>query len=748
MSNLIEKLIDEINSNNETQIFEIIKELNKFPIRFSELIELKDFILSNMDKIPLNETSHLIEFLIFFEKFDLENPEENFEKILTKYKEKINYFNPEELVILIYNLSKFRIFEKNLWEELLKIIGSQLNKLTTTSLSKLFLALSMLKFSKDEIFGKEDSAENQIFIDIIHFLSKNLLEIKSDDVFRICISLTKRPITSMQVPEALMKRMSEVFQENLNEYDLYQISHILLLFSETNVITDSLFVAVESEIINNYFEKIDDLKKFPETQINLSSVLEDLSKISFSFALLIRGSLTYWHKFFKCCISLKENISTNTIESLNFIIYRGIDYFSRHFSFDNLNKNLLEDCYKNLDELSNIIEAKIINDKLLDSPILDPFSLMMHFARITNNNHLIWNYISQNVMRVLSNPNFQPNPFILSDMTYGFSTYQNALIAENESYFDENRKNCENFEKSFYFKNQKEIWSLIETQILTTAKYLDATYLTNLMIDLAQVNLELKTSWALLTNNFREFLSKGNYDIDNFINVLVMLKRKNLKDKTLWSEIEDYLKKNIQTCDINHLKKIAICLVKANDTDNQGLFSLIANRFIEEDVVADMNFEHFCDLHIPFALIGIGHVKIWNKFEEIFFKNLEQIKEDKPLLLSTIFSFARLNKGSGLVWIKIANIIKEKLVEFDIEDLGHLGVCFKDNIIKHHNLTKILEEDFWGRFINLVDKNISQASMMTCNNLLSVFKENEIVKGNTKIVKKIEERISELSKGK
>ena len=91
---------------------------------------------------------------------------------------------------------------------------------------------------------------------------------------------------------------------------------------------------------------------------------------------------------------LKENITPNTIESLNFIIYRGIDYFSRHFSFDSLNKNLLEDCYKNLDELSNIIETKILKDKILDSPILDPFSLMMHFARITNNNYLIWNYIS------------------------------------------------------------------------------------------------------------------------------------------------------------------------------------------------------------------------------------------------------------------------------------------------------------------------------------------------------------------
>jgi hypothetical protein len=399
-----------------------------------------------------------------------------------------------------------------------------------------------------------------------------------------------------------------------------------------------------------------------------------------------------------------------------------------------------------LDEISNIIEYKIINDKILESNILDPFSLMMHFARITNNNHLIWNYITKNIKTIYSNPKFQANPFLISDTTYAFSTYHNSLINENETSLEESGKNCENYENSFYFKNFNEIWELIEKQILTTAKYFDATYLTNLMIDLTQINLELKKTWALLTNNFREFLRNDNYDIDNFINVIVMLKRKNYKDENLWNEIESYLKKNISNTDITQLKKIAICLVKANDQDSQGLYSLIATRFIENEIISEFNFEHFCDLHIPFALIGIGHDKIWNKFEEIFFKNLEAIKTEKALLLSTIFSFARLNKGSSLVWNKISNTIKEQLSEFDIEDIGHLGVCLKDNIIKKNNLTKILDEEFWRRFIYIIEKNISKATLMTCNNLLGVFKENEIVKGNKKVRETIEKRIAELSK--
>ena len=136
----------------------------------------------------------------------------------------------------------------------------------------------------------------------------------------------------------------------------------------------------------------------------------------------------------------------------------------------------------------------------------------MHYARITNNNYLIWNYITKNIQLVLSNPKFESNPFILSDLSYAFSTYNTSLLAENDQNLEQFGKNCENFENSLYIKNAKVIWDLIENQIVSNAKFLDVTYLTNLMIDISQIEFDMKKSWALLTNNFREFLSKDLYD--------------------------------------------------------------------------------------------------------------------------------------------------------------------------------------------------------------------------------------------
>lgn len=747
ISESIEKLIQEIKSLNEDNIFMIIKQLNSYPIRYGEFLELKELIFNNISNIPITKDVNLIEFINFFDKFDIENYEEHFKKIVPKYEERINYFSPDDLVTIIYNFSKFRIYEKSLWENLLKIISKQIINLKTHSLSKLFLGLSMLKIF-DPVLFKENSTENKIFYDIIGGLSKgdNLKEINSQDVFRVCISLTKKPISSMEVPDNLWIRMQQVFIENLHEYDLYQISQILLLFCETNFISEKLFQAIETEIITSYFDKIAELKKLPDSQVNLGSFLEDICKISFSFALTIKGSLNYWNLFLKSCLNLKNNLTTQSIESLNFIMYRCIDYFSRNFVNDNLNKNLLEECYKNYEDLFQIIEKKIIQEKILDKPDLDPFNMMMPYARMGNNNYLIWNYISNNILNVLQNPQFQMNPFLLSDLTFAFASHTSALIAENENSLENNNKNSENYDKSFYLKNIDKIWEVLESHLINTSKYLDVAYVTNMVMDLSQINLELKKSWNVLADIVREYLSKGGFDIDNFILVLVGLKKRNYQDKNLWNEMEKFLELNIKKINIEQLKRITVALVKAQDTESQNFYALIANRYCDQEIIDKYNFEHFVDLQIPFALIGIGHDKIWNKFEEILFKNLESVKQNKPLLLSTIYSFSRLNKGSSLVWNKFSQIIVDKFDEMDIDDLGHLGICLRENIIKKNNLTKILDDKFWSKFLSKVDNNVSNASLITCNNFLLIFKENDIIKTNPKIIKKIQDRIFSLSK--
>jgi len=749
ISQLIDNLMSEIKSSNEEKIFAIINQLNSYPIRYSEFTELKELILTNISIMSITKDANLIEFLVFFDKFDLENYAEHFAKIVSKYEARFNYMSPEDLVTVIYNFSKFRIYEKTMWDNLLKIIAKQIDQLQTHSLTKLFLGLAMLKVSDPDLFP-ENSAEERIFSSIINSLSKeaHLDKINSQDVFRICISLTKKPINNMDIPDKLWNKMQSVFTANLFEYDLYQISQILLLFCETNFISDSLFSAIETEMMNSYFEKIKELQKLPEKQINLGSLLEDICKISFSFALTIKGSLNYWNNFFKSCLILRNYFNTPVIESLNFIVYRGVDYFSRNFQYDNLNKNLLDECYKNLDQISIAMEEKIFADNLLNRSELDPFNMMMPYARMINNNYKIWNYISQNILNVLQNPQFQMNPFLLSDLTYAFASHYSALLAENENYKLESNslKNCENFENSFYIKNLAKIWEILEDQILKSSKYLEVTYVTNMVVDLSQINLELLKSWTLLADLVRDYMSKGAFDVDNFTLVLIGLKKRNYQDKYLWEEIEKYLAANIKKINLENLKKITLAMVKSHDTESQNIYGLIANRFCDQDIIEKYNFEQFMDLQIPFALIGIANEKIWNKFEEILFKNFETVKNNKPLLLSSIYSFSRLNKGSSLVWNKFAQIISEKLDNFDIDDLGHIGICLRENIISKFNLTKVLNEQFWNNFLGKVDSNIDKASLVTCNNFLIIFKENEIVKTNSKIIKKIQDRITLLSK--
>lgn len=754
ISELIENLISEMKTKNEEKIFQIISQLNSYPIRYSEFLELKELILSNIETIPFTKDQNLIEFLVFFDKFDLEDYATPFGKIAKKYESRFNYLSTEDLVTVIYNFSKFRIYEKQMWENLLTIISKQVSLLQTASLSKLFLGLAMLKVSDPSLFETEQAAteKDKIFLNIISCLEKpeKLSEINSQDVFRVCISLTKKPINSIDVPEKIWAQMQKVFTANLFEYDLYQISQILLLFCEANLIPDSLFTSVETEMINSYFEKITELQKLPESQINLASLLEDICKISFAFALTIKGSLNYWNCFFKSVLVLKAQLNTPAIESLNFILYRGVDYFSRNFAYDNLNKNLLDECFKNLDEISAAMQNKIFADKLLERSELDPFNMMMPQARMANNDYRIWNYISQNILAVLQNPQFQMNPFLLSDLTYAFASHYSALLAENENFALENSsssgKNCENYEKSFYVKNLQKIWDTLETHILSTSKFLDVTYVTNMIVDLSQVNLELKKSWALLADLARDYMSKGAFDVDNFTLALIGLKKRNYQDANLTQEMEKFLSANIKKVNLENLKKITLALVKAQDTESQAIYGLVANRFCDQDIIEKYNFEQFVDLQIPFALIGIGSDKIWNKFEEILFKNFEILKQNKPLLLSTIYSFSRLSKGSSLVWNKFAQILSENIEAFDVDDLGHVGICLRENIISKFNLTKILNEQFWNKYLSILDKNIDNASLVTCNNFLIVFKENEIVKANAKIIKKIQDRIMLLSK--
>jgi hypothetical protein len=142
------------------------------------------------------------------------------------------------------------------------------------------------------------------------------------------------------------------------------MSQILLLFCETPYLDTSIFTAVENELRGEYLEKVDELLKTPG--FNISSLVDDLSKVSFAFALSRQGSNYFWSLILKSFIKLKDQISNLALENLLFVIYRLIDYLAQGVisSVGAMDKGL-DESMKNLINLFNILEDKIISNKLL-----------------------------------------------------------------------------------------------------------------------------------------------------------------------------------------------------------------------------------------------------------------------------------------------------------------------------------------------------------------------------------------------
>ena len=281
-----------------------------------------------------------VQFNLFIKKVieEIENFEEYFEKLDKKIRPLIQKkeFFLQDLALIIYAYSKYQITEKSLWKTFYNYINMpEIQNLKLESISQILLAFTMIQSLSNQNPDIGQILDDQEYIDLYNKIFKviesKISELSFLDTFRICISMTKRPLAITSVPESIWKALQLNFIKEIATFDLYQMSQILLLFCETPYLNYDVFTAVEEEVNEEYLQKIDEVIKSAQSgqaPFNIVGLLEDLSKIAFAFALSRQGSSFYWNNVLKTIIKLENNLSNLALENLLFVCYRLIDYLA------------------------------------------------------------------------------------------------------------------------------------------------------------------------------------------------------------------------------------------------------------------------------------------------------------------------------------------------------------------------------------------------------------------------------------
>jgi len=737
------ELMTHLKNINEDGMFKIIGELNKLGIPLNHLTEVKNFITKDIKKIPLTKPNSFVYFLQFLDKLGIENIEAEFSKILTEYNTMIEKgkFSLQELIMLVYAYSKYQITDSNIWNNFYKQIESNIHNLQLENITQLLMAFTMIQSlvnSKNQ-FLLEEEKFSKLYKEIFSEIQKKIENLTYLDTFRICISMTKRPVNVTDIPENIWKALQSNFMRDIGAFDLYQMSLILLLFCETPYLNFEIFKVVESEITKEYLENFEKLVK--TEQIDPTAFMEDLSKICFGFALSRQGSQYFWNSAIKNFSKYKSNMSLLTLENLLFVSYRLIDYLPSEFKNESTSS---DESVKNLMGLFNSIEEKIIIEKLIENNKVDPFNAMMPFSRFGNTNEKIWADLTKNVMSVLSKVK-SINPFLLNDIIFAFSNYYMHLILarDREEYTNKNF-NPSTFKDFYYLKNFKNFWNKIEELIVSLDESnLEVPHIANMIIDLSQIDLELDRAWTYLSEILKGKLEK--MDTGNFVQILMGYSKRDYKDPNVWKVLQSYTITNVNEFSLDELRKIVMSFLKHKEL-SKDLWNLLQERFANPDILNKFTLEYFIDLQIPFAISGIHNVKIWQKFEELVFRNLKTFENDRDFFMNTLYSFSRSGRGSTHLMSKFANIIIKDINQYEIDDLGHISVCLKPSYIKNLKIDNLLNESFWHNFEKLVESKLSQGKPNSLNNLLIGMKENEYLNKNEKLIRKVEDKIAQLLK--
>jgi hypothetical protein len=745
---LSSELLTNLKLMNEQKITQNMECLNKLGIRFNHLTEVRNFVTTNIEKIPLTNPESLVTFFQFVDKLELENFEAEFSKILPVYSHFIEkgLFSIHELVMVIYAYSKYQIINSDVWLLFYKQLEGKIHTLPLENITQLLLAFTMaqsLAQARNEFLIEEEKLQ-KIYKEIFSQINEKIQNLTYLDTFRICISMTKRPVNVTDIPQNVWTQLQNNFIKDITAFDIYQMSQILLLFCETPYLNLEIFKAVESEVTKEYLENLEELIK--TVQMEPTAFMEDLSKISFAFALSRQGSQYFWNLVLKTFIKYKSNMSILTLENLLFVSYRLIDYLPGEFKSQNNHQEPM----KNLYELFNHIEEKIITEKLLENNKVDPFNAMMPFARFGNTNEKIWSDLTKNVTSVLSKVK-SINPFLINDIIFAFSNYySNLIIARDREEMESMNKNnsdknmSNNFKAVYYLKNFENFWNKIEELILSLdEKALEVPHVANMIIDLSQIDLELSKAWKYLTEILKGKLEK--FDQGNFVLILMGYSKKDYKDPNIWKVLQSYAATHLNEFSIEELRKIVLSFLKHKEL-NKEFWLKLQERFSHSEILNKFTLEYFIDLQIPFTISGIHNEKIWQKFEELVFRNLKTFENDKDFFMNTLYSFSRSGRGSVHLWTKFAQIIQKELNSYDIDDLGHISVCLRPSNLKNFQIENLLDEKFWQAFVKNVESKINSGKLNSLNNLLRGINENEYLSKDEKLVRIVEDRIAKLLK--
>ena len=700
--NVFMKDLSDSTLSNEDKIFSKLEEINNVQISLFEFNDFKQKIIENIDKFVITKNKS---FSILFGLFDKLEIDENLDKTLTHLSKKITQniksFDSETLSIVIYTFSKTRIKDDQMWELFEKTVTDNLSdKFDIKQLSQILISFTMVNHKNRDFYKKVMSKIEQ-HIDKLYYL----------DTSRICFSLSRGIIPLNEISEGTFKKLQENFCNNISQFNLFQMSKILLLFSELPLYSPNLYLNAETEITKEYLNQIDEIVKENPEAVNLTAFFDDLSTSMLTFSIKRKGSKFFWTSYLKCVEKLKKSMSIETLENLLFITVQVAEM-----------QNIID--YSKDPDLNNVVDllkTKILVEKLLPDNKINPFNLMMTLSTLRIDNNELWGNLIVNVLKALKHVNFKMNAYILSDLVYGFGTYETALIINNKPH-------------ELYENNSSELWNLIEKQFneIKVEQY-DVLQISNISWYFSQIGFGSKETWENIQKLI--LIRINDFDQYNYLLVCMAISAMDIVNPDLWRKLEEKGLTMINNFNLEDLRKLIFAFLKAKECKN--IWTKIEEVLATDKICAEYNLTNFSDLQLPLAVIEIKNIKIWQKFEEVVFKNLKNFENDNDLLMNTVYAFSKVGQGSKMMWDKFTSIIKERMEKYDADDLGHIAVC----------LNKIVDDKtFWDKFLVCTSKNLPNSKINSCNNLLKGFNTNKYLKDNTVLIKKIEDRIQELLK--
>ncbi len=654
---LINNFNKELNSNlmsNEDKLFSKLEEINSFPVSLYEFQEFRQKLVENIPNFNLKRNNSINTLFSLLEKLEVD---ENLDKTLSllsgKIYDNIKTYDPETISVVIYTYSKGRTKDQNLWNLFENIVLDKLTQFDLRQLSQILISFTMTVHRSTELYTK-----------MVKHIEKNLVGLTHLDNSRICFSLTRGIVPLRHVSEETYKKLQDNFTDNVSQFNLFQISKILLLFSEVPIYNKNLFSNAEMEISKEYLNQIDEILRENSDGTNLKAFLDDLTSSMLTFSIKRKGSKFFWTSYLKCIIRLKDHITIESLENLLFITVQVAEM------------NNIYDITKDAD-MNNVIEmlqTKIIKENLLKENKINPFNLMMCLSTLRIGNNELWGDLLVNVLKAVKHENFKVNAFIISDLAYAFGTYETALINNSKPH-------------ELYEKNRDELWNFAEKHFNSLKpEDFDVLQIANIAWYFSQIGFGNNTTW----DNIQKltFVHLNNFDQYNYLLLCMGLSTMDINNTELWRKLEEKGLSMINNFSLEDLRKLIFSFIKVKEC--KKIWENIGEVLASDRIMAEFNLGNFFDLQLPLAVTEVKNPKIWQKFEEIVFKNMNVFESDNDALMNTVYSFSKVGKGTPLLWNKFTEIVRNRLDTYDAEDLGHVAIC----------MNKVVQDKvFWEKFL-------------------------------------------------